>query len=402
MESAGERIKNYRLILGMTQSDLACKGLCRSYIAMMEVGKAELNAWAATIMAKRFNLVAKKQQLKIKITPELLMGRKENEIDRLVNNLKLETKFAKHEINEFLEECTDELGETLIDRIYEEVFKHDFRKYRDDICTYFDKGFKYVKDTKKVTEMRVKLIRAKLFSDNPNKYIDIINIYNVVGNDIDECDDEIKASYYNNVASAYYNLKDYDNASNVIQKAKRIKNNPYRLKTLTIEANICVEQSKYKRAINIYKEIISISDDVNERANAYVNIAYAYNMMNKNDLADRYLSKAFEFIDSVNEHYRFNLYNVRLQIEIKQQLNIEETTMNALLSAKTLKSREKTKEVLLSNVEYNRGDYFNVSRILKMLTQTKAEIDAKTFIDEILYPVADEKTRAIIKTISYY
>lgn len=402
--TSGERVKKTRLDLGLTQEDMVCRGLTQIYISRVETGELELTPQKAIIISNKFNLERKKRNIDLgyEITPTLFTDIKNIEIDRLINNLKDNTGYCYIEINEFLKDCTKEVGEKLIDRMYTDVFKYNIYRHKDRIKEYLTKQLRFIQSRKKVVETYIRLIAAWKEDESDDRYEHIVFLSKLIENDVNLCDENRRISYYANVSTAYYEIKEYDEALHLIEKGKKIKNNPYIYNLLNTEAIIYTKQKRYKKAINIHNKIINESEDIDYIANSLSNKADIYNAENKFELASEFINKAFEFIDNISIYYKFNLWYVKLQIEIEQKININESFKNTLIQLKELDDKVETRKILEMVTKYYKENNFEIVEIVEILKAVGISIDSNVFIKKIILPLADEKTRKIIEHIAYY
>lgn len=403
VNNAGEELKKVRKEVGLSQKDLECDGIDRHIISRIERGQQEITTEYAIKIANKINLEMKKRNIKLKyeVTATLFLGIKENSIDRLVSNLKENTKYAIHEIDDFLSNCTDELGEKLINRIYEEVLKKEMYRYKREILKYSSKLFEFVKCKKKITEAHIRLINATMLEDDSGKYKRIMDRSESIWYDLECCDEIEQAKFYHNVSIACRYANEYDKGLELIEKSKKIKNNPYEIKMLNNEAVIYTKQEKYKKAINVYKKILQKSNSEDDIANSYSNLADIYNTIGEIDLAMKYICKAFELIDKVNNHYRYNLNYVRLQIEMNQRTNIANTLENILICIKSLSDRVRCEKILLLVKGFYEFDINKLSEMVEILHKIQIETRASILMD--IYPlITNEDIRKMIFEIPRY
>lgn len=401
-ENSGERLKRVRKDLGLTQNDI-CGKFNRTFISKIENGKREMDMDVAREVSKILNIEKKNRNRNIpyEITPEFLVGRTSDGIDRLVDNLKDGTKYAFHEIDEFLESCTKEYGEILINRIYEEILKKEMYKYSKEINKYTHKLLELVSGKKKVAEIYVRLIAVTMLDDTPDKYKRILDYSETVGNDIKYCDDRNKLIFYHNVSIACRHMKEYDKGLEIICEAKKIKNNPFKLLMLNNEAVIYIKQERFPKAINIYRQIIAESDNPDDTANSYSNLADIYNTIGKLDLANQYIDRAFELIDKLDNHYKYNLYYVKLQIEIKENLDITSTLKNVLISTKDLNDKIKRETILKITMDYYNTDEIKLGNMVSILYELQIQTKS-LFLMDIFPLISNDELRKMIFEIPRY
>lgn len=117
IKTTGDKIKNYRKYLHITQKELAGDALTRSFISQLEQKRKPLKLTEdkAEIIVKNLNSLSKKYNIAIDISVEYLMESVEDQQIKILNSISKELsvyKISKFDINDF-QEFIDQVEEFL-------------------------------------------------------------------------------------------------------------------------------------------------------------------------------------------------------------------------------------------------------------------------------------------------
>lgn len=386
----GEMVKKIRKDLRATQEEIACEteNLSRSAICRIEKGSRGFKREQAVILAKKLNDIKTQKgiPLKYKITPELLLGSKIEDIDLFTEELKEgvagKNKYFDYtecfkNIDDTLKGCTNELAEALLLKVIE-ILSINRYKYYKELEKYCSKILRIAHDPQIIVKVNLKLMIAYFVTNNLDA---ICMIENTLTDELKFCDDETKVKFYFNIAQANYKKENYVEATEYIKKARKIEIKDYELKLLNLEANILLKQKKYKRAALKYLEILESTNDVTSKTNAYSNLCEAYMCLNELSVAEEYINKAMNYVNMVNINYKFNVMLNKLILESKMNRSILDIFIETFEYSKQLSDTKKQKRVMEILIDYyiKIYDIAELQKCLKALNNLEIEIPSKLF-----------------------
>lgn len=389
-----QEIKRIRVCeLGLTQREVATKGLSRDTLSKIESGNKELTPAIAKIIAERFT------QLGYKVKKEHFLGTEKNIIDEIMNRFHQDPKRYSDDIDKILEKTLDEnKSVSIILQILNLLRKDIYRNhYSELILKYVLKLRKYKLDQHTYVKVNLDLIRAYFILGN---YDRAIMVSNDIKNLIYELESkEEKAKYYLSIANAYYLLEEYTFALNNISELKKIKlkNKENYLKALTIESSILTKEKMFEDSIVLNKKIISIAKKIGMEdyiANSKSNIAFMYMEMGLLDEAGICLDEAFNLYNNVNIQCKINLMNNKLYLSIKQgniDINLFKKVIQISLKAKDFNIRDSNIETVINyGIKLKKSEVFFID-ILKFLK--KCGIKVKPELKLLIIAYLCEKSK---------
>ena len=361
--SPGEKLKQARFELDITQEQLSCEKLSRRAISTIESGIRKLNYSTANIIVERINELQKqlRQALDYDFTVDYLMEDIETQVTKEIENIIVRLSNQKNE------QICDELIKRaeVINKEYS--VNPDLMIQINNLATRF-----YVKTSKfdnalYFTSKNIKLYLLK--KDGLNSfimqcyqsgiYINLEDYKSVIGiSRILDIDDEIKKQkeFLNvcfNTALAYYFM---DECKKSMEWLNCINLNEIsiskKLEVINLVGANLVKQNQYKDAEEKFSFVIHEAKEngfYDLEANSYSNIAEISRLQNNDDKALEYINKALE-IKIVNFNFLMNVYRNALLIYIKCNLNKDEISkcFEQALSYSTFLKRKKVQFQLLN------------------------------------------------------
>lgn len=355
----GEMIKKIRKDLDVTQKELVCENLSRTSICKIEKGIRSLTEENAIVLSKKMNDIKneKKKDLKYTITPEMLLGIKIDDINLFMKELieciknnkdknQLIDSFADFDMT--LDGCTDKLADNLLTNILDELIVYRYI-YTNEIKKYCSKLLKITRNPQKIVSTNLKMMVAHSVTNDDDA---ICLIGNTIDKELKFCDFDTIRKFYFNIALANFNKENYKETLDYIYKARKIKSNVCELQFLTLEANTFLKMKKYKKAEELYFNILDITNETNIKANTHSNLCENYIQQNNLYLAEVNIMEALKYINMVNDNYKFNILLNKLILDIELNKVVNSSIKELLNITFRLNSIKKQQRVIKLITDY--------------------------------------------------
>lgn len=409
--SPREKLRKIRKMLGVTQSKFAQGIYSKEYICQLENNREKITGGTALNIIKRAKSIAKSKGIEFDMTVDEFMESVEVQTDRFQNR-KIEKAIEKLEKN-INEKSLKNLDYVLSIVSKEKVIKAVLKVLsilKKDLYTNAELILKYslkiislytYLDKKTYAEVNLNLIRA--YNVLEKYYVSIIRA-NEIQCLIKEMEVSDQVVFYWNVASAYYYVKEYDNALRMIYTAQMLFNkynidkdfNEIRFSSL--KCNILMMQRKFTNAIILSKDIIEKAEKsgLNDYiANSKSNIAYMLTEDGDLDNAKIYIDEALS-MPEISIIFRINIMDNLLELQIKTNtrvVDIKETFYKLIELAIITKNDHKIKASITMLIDYyikNAVDIFIFWEALFFLKEKNICIDPNVKLEIIKYFKKDD------------
>lgn len=404
-------VRKVRNDLGLTQKELQCKYLSKNVISNIESGRAVLDYKRAIKFEQRFNEIISGRNitnLGYAVTPELLLGIEKINVDGFISEIKNKNMVTNEDlkkINEYLTKVTKNDAIELI-LITVEILKKDIFK---NINIIDDLIFRLInlnisKDI--LIEVYMDIIRI-CYITHYHKLV--IKFSKVIESDVEILNNnDLKISFYYNLANAYFELGEVNESLELVNKLKNFNISKYELYIFTLEANIYFIKNELNTCEKINKKIFRQSEknrDYNFMANSCSNLSELYLKKKMIKKSQNYMKKAIKYIDYAEDYYKYNVYynNLVLNITFGNSTTILDSFTDAYMVANRLNDNEKEMKILelIFNYYKNRQDKKSIVEILEIIRNNNGEIKPKVLLDIICFINKDELIKSIIKGINY-
>lgn len=306
--SPGEKLRQIREELDVTQEQFSFEKLSRRSISNIEIGKKIMNPYTANIIVERVHDL--KRQLKISteknITTEYLLedidAQARKEIKKIINALSKQNNEVQ--IKEKIKRAENiircfKVDETLVIELNNSAKEHYIKVYN------LSEALKYILNNLKIYLFKKDEYNALLMKEDLIKVYYLMGYYDNVAieaQDIEmnyniKCISQYKNICYN-AALAYYYLRKYDISLNWLEKINENEINKCRqLQILELKANILSKKKRYEEAEEIYYFIVKEASEnslYELKSNNYSNIADVYREKNNKEKAFEYINKALK------------------------------------------------------------------------------------------------------------
>ena len=410
--SPGEKLRQARFELDITQEQLACEKLSRRAISTIESGSRKLNYFAANIIVQRVNELQKqlRQALDYDFTVDYLMEDIETQVTKEIEHIIEKLSNNKNEqICDELIKRAERIGkeysvnEDLMIKINNLAIEFNLKTYNLNNALYFTnknlKIFYSRKDDLNAFFMQCHQTRIYSLLED---YKSVISLSRTI-----DINDEIKKrkeylSVCYNTALAYYYLNNYRDSMFWLEKIKQNELPISRkLDILNLKSNILGRQALYEES---EKYSLYIAKEARENslydleANSYSNISEVYRLKNESSKALEYINKALE-LNIQNYTFSMNIYRNALLVNLMCNLdsNIKKYFEEAFKYSTILKRKKVQFQLLNIYLKYccEKKNKNEVKNILELLQKSEYnEIDtgvlaltAKAFMlnDEDVY-----------------
>lgn len=327
--SPGEKLKQARFELNITQEQLSNEKLSRRAISNIESGIRKLNYSTANIIVERINELQKqlRQALDNDFTVEYLMEDVETQVTKEIERIIAELSNSKNEhiCDELIKKAEAiskqyTVNEDLIINVNNLAIDFYLKTYNLDNALYFTnknlKLFYARKDELNAFIMHCYQTRIYTLLEEYKNVISIARAINM-NNDIKKQKEYINVCF--NTALAYYFLNNFDKSIEWIRKINQNELTPRKkLNIMNLIGINLIKQSKFEEAEKNYILIIEEAKNSCLRdieANSYSNLAEIYRLRNDNKKALEYINKALE-IKVENYTYSMNINRNALLINI--------------------------------------------------------------------------------------
>ncbi|WP_234121195.1 helix-turn-helix domain-containing protein [Clostridium hydrogenum] len=354
-----QEIKQIRKELGITQSELAFKGMTKSVIAKLESGERELNPKQASMLATRFG------EFGYIVSAQVLLGQDKDVAEILKPIQHNITENTLYEMDEIISKSSDDKAvEIILGAI--NALKKDVYLYANLILKYIIKLNEFKLEKEDYIQINLDLMRIYTILE---RYNDVLIVSTAIKNYEGEFCKKDFAAYNFNIANAYYYLKQYGISKKFLAKATRINEHSLDLHILTVESNILTMEKKYKESIAINEKIIKKATMSNSKlyiANAFSNIAYMFTEQSKLDEAQKYINKALSYYNDIEVYYRFNIVNNKFYLELKKSTATFESFKELILLSVKARDIDRMNENIILYVKYCvEHDETNIVDVLK-------------------------------------
>lgn len=337
--SPGQKLKQARLELDITQEQLSCEKLSRRAISTIESGLRKLNYSTANIIVERIHELEKqsKQALDIDFTVDYLMEDIETQVTKEIEriNEKLSTQKNKKICDELIKRAERikneyKANDDLMIKLNNLAIDFYLKTYDLDTALYFTnmnlKIFYSRKD--ELNTFLMQCYQTKIYTLMED-YKNVISISRTI-----DINDNVKKrneylSVCFNTAVSYYYLNDYKKSMEWLEKINQQKlalNK--KLEIINLVGIILIKQNRLDEAEKKYYYIISEAKEnclYDLEANCYSNIAEIYKVKNDSFKALEFINKALE-IKVENYTILMNIYRNAFLISLMNNSNKIEIT----------------------------------------------------------------------------
>ena len=306
--SPGEKLKQARYELDITQEQLSCEKLSRRAISTIESGMRKLNYSTANIIVERIKELQKqlRQALDYDFTVDYLMEDIETQVTKEIEHIieRLSNQKNKKICDELIKRAEIiNKDYTVSDDLMIKVnnFAIDFylKSYNLDNALYFtNKNLKLFYARKdELNAFLMQYYQTRIYY-NQEDYKSVISVSRIVDLN-DKMKNQIEYQYIcYNTASSYCSLNDLQKSIEWIERINidkfPINKKPY---VVNLIGAILIKQKEYEKAEEKYNLIVKESREncfYDWEANSYSSIAEIYRLKKDNDKALKYINKALE------------------------------------------------------------------------------------------------------------
>ena len=366
--SPGEKLKQARFELDITQEQLSCEKLSRRAISTIESGMRKLNYSTANIIVERINELQKqlRQALDYDFTVDYLMEDIETQVTKEIEHIieRLSNQKNEQTCDEMIKRADRiskeySVNPDLMIKVNNLAIEFYFKTYDFDNALYFtNKNIK--RYLIKKDELNTFLLQCCQSGINISleDYKAVISIARSL--DINE-DIKRKKEYSvicYNTALAYYYLNDFKTSMDWLEKINQ-NELPFskKLEIKNLIGTILIKQTKFEEAEKNYNQIIKEAKEnhiYDLVANSYSNIAEIYRLKNDNEKALEYINNALE-IKCETYTFLMNIFRNALLISIECGLNQNDISRyfeNALKFSTILKRKKVQFQLLNIYLKY--------------------------------------------------
>lgn len=350
--TAGRNFKKIRKDLGILQDDLRIEGVIQN-ISELETGAKNVSDKVGLAILERIHQIAKEKNFTFDydVTLDVLQGKTNIVTNDILKRLRkgINDKLLREIDNDLNKMTNDEAVKFILD--VENVLCERAEKIKENsifINQYASKLLNY--------ELEID-IRAKAYAYivlsycSLKKFKEAADMAKIAENVIELSQmEKTKASYYSNMANAYYRIYKYQESLSFLKKLKNLGVYVDELFYFTLEADILAMKNKFKRAEKGYLNVLAKAEkkgDINYSVNSYSNLADVYRKTNLTDQAKIYIEKALIKINFRTDGiFKLNAYYNAMLIYNEDLEKVEELFWKALPIAINLNDIEKVNSLI--------------------------------------------------------
>ncbi|MCM1989882.1 hypothetical protein [Oceanirhabdus seepicola] len=267
----GERLKHYRKILGISQKELADNKVSSNLISLIERGRVPLSTVTASILVHNLNKISNEKNMSLNLSiRDLMMSDKEYIIklcDERIKRVKSnkEIKEVYNEVIQMIGNVSDSDLNTEVEKHFGELFFNN-GEYMDSIVHFencISNGLE--KNDEKLADVYYFLGKCYYIEGNQEQAIEVLlEAHRIIKQA------QLNREYYydliHTLTLASYKENQYPMAKEFVDLCiEFLENEPnsHRKKNVYIlKAEICMKLNENDKALEIYKNVIQGSEDI--------------------------------------------------------------------------------------------------------------------------------------------
>lgn len=374
-------IKYYRMILNITQKELAGEKYTRGYIQTLESGKRVPPYKCAVYLVEKISEIAKEKKIDIDVTmDEFTKNENERMYDFLLKRIEYigggkkeqnyikKYKYLASVINEFnFADLETKVNILIADELLKGKKYAEAKDYYEKILEKIKYNQYTINEISVLRKLGTCFLKIQNYDKSIEKYSKAEELYD--SNKLDDNEEYIKILF--NLSLAFKKNKDINNSIKYIKKALCIdglnKKNIYNLK-LQI-ANNYQDAKEFEKALKIYQELYIENPD--EYLLNY-NLAITFDFLGERDETEKYLGKCLS--SKFEENEQKSIYSLMLLAKLKLEKNDSVTAKKCFNYAMDIASKFKDGEMLI----------YTISNIYELLEKNKMSEKFLEYFDSII------------------
>lgn len=377
-------LRETRKKYGITQEKLGGPTIKRYVINKIENGKQELNRKQALILASRFNEILREIGIDDEITAEQLLGIKNTETSNMLQRLKLDKNNGSLEdINNAINKLNnDEATKLILDSI--DILKLEFSINAVEIRDFCDKLIALnIDDYTKLIAYNYLIAACHSLSD----FKEAIIFSKFIEDKVEASDnDNIKSTFYNNVADCFFKNGDYKKCIKYMDKANKYNDKYKKLNSLIVKADIKAIENDFDKAEKDYYGIIEKSKKLNSHknvANCFSNIADIHRKKHNMEMAQKCINTAIEEVknNEVSLVCQLNVYfnYLLIGIELDELSIVNEYSKMAIELAIKINNKEKQNRIIWELAQFYKK-HKSENEVLELIENYKVILNSDTAV----------------------
>lgn len=423
--SQGEKIKNARNLLDVTQTELASDTLLQQVISRLENDKMFLTYKHAKLLTKKIDEISKEKEIELDFdnTVQYWTEDTKDQVERALNHyLDAVEEYKNRPLDELFKNLVgfiENLYTNYLDCISDELrYKANKKIYKLYYSNYkWNEGNQhlmkcygvatYKRDNEEIIELLSDLIKSYLYLGYYKEAISYEEQVNLVLKNSEIKNLEYLKRIYYNLALSYIYNNEFERALKLLEEIKIRKLPVTKRQQMLIDLEEANCYKDLKRAEEATKKYLIILDNEDYK-DFYVEINKVYHNLIEIEIENNNTKKAAEYFkmleplekDAINS-YRYLLYSIRLD-KLEEVYNTFDTTIKQLIN---INDNSKIDELIEMIFYYwlNKKDITKIDELLNKLEQYAMEkVITKDVFFNLLADVADYyKDIDINKTIYY-
>lgn len=311
----GEKIKNIRKQLGLSQQDIVDSRITRNMISIIENDKAKLSPSVAKIVAENINRICSNKGIDFNLTEEYLLQSIEIQARTLIEKhceyIESHNKMVESELDTISEDIDSIFTKYKLPELAGLTYYKVARKY-GDLKAYQDSYTYYLKSLENNLLLITDIFTIKLLSEiafttlKLSLYDDSIKYINTALQNFSDTENRLFFILHFNAALAYKKkliINKCLNELDTIENRCKGLNDSDKFEVYTLKANCLKAEKRYSDALDLNLELLTLipNKDIEKKLVTFSNILDLYSVLNDTQKLKIYLSKSTDLLASYSQ-----------------------------------------------------------------------------------------------------